>query len=94
MIIVWSTTARADLRALRKFIARDSVFQADRMVARIIERVERVSLRPGIGHPVHEYPEMPLREIHEPPYRIIYSCDGMTLQVIALVHFKQRRRIA
>jgi toxin ParE1/3/4 len=94
MTIVWTKTARTDLRALRKFIARDSVFQADRMVGRIIERVERVAQRPGTGHPVHEFPEKSLKEIHEPPYRIIYSCDNSVFLVIALVHFKQRRRLA
>lgn len=94
MTVLWSKTARSDLRALRKFIARDSIFQADRMTARIIERVEKIALHPGAGHPVHEYPEKPLREIHEPAYRIIYSHDASTLQVIALVHFRQRSRIA
>jgi len=92
MTILWSKTARSDLRALRKFIARDSIFQADRMVARIIERVEKTALHPGAGHAVHEYPETPLREIHEPPYRIIYECDGTTLHVVARVHFKQQHR--
>jgi toxin ParE1/3/4 len=94
MTIVWTKTARADLRALRKFIARDSIFQADRMVSRIIERVERVAQRPGTGHPVHEFPEKPLRKIHESPYRIIYARDDSVFQVISLVHFKQRRRIS
>ncbi len=92
MTILWSKTARSDLRALRRFIARDSIFQADRMAARIIERVEKTALHPGAGHPVHEYPEKPLREIHEPPYRIIYQLDGGTLHVVALVHFKQQHR--
>ena len=92
MTILWSKTARSDLRALRKFIARDFIFQADRITTRIIERVEKISLHPGTGHPVHEYSEKPLREIHEPPYRIIYQIEGTTLHVVALVHFKQQRR--
>ena len=90
MTIVWSASARSDLKALRRFIARDSVFQADRMIARIIERVEKIALHPGSGHPVHEYPEKELREMHEPPYRIIYECHADTLHIVALVHFKQQ----
>jgi len=90
MTIRWSSAARSELRALRKFIARDSPYYADRMAARIIERVERAAQHPEAGHPVHEYPEKPLREVHEIPYRILYSVEGTTLYVVNLVHFKQR----
>ncbi len=60
------------------------------MVARIIERVERAAISPGQGHPVHEYPEADLREVHESPYRIIYAFSEDELQVVTIVHFKQR----
>lgn len=63
--------ARRSLRAIRRYIAQDSDFYAARMVIRIIERVERAALAPSQGHPVHEYPEQPLKEVHESPYRII-----------------------
>ena len=60
------------------------------MVARIIERVERAAQSPTQGHPVHEYPEEPLKEIHESPYRIVYGFSGEELRVVTIVHFKQR----
>jgi hypothetical protein len=60
------------------------------MVARIIERVERAALAPGQGHPVHEYPEKPLREVHESPYRIVYQYSEETFWVVTVVHFKER----
>lgn len=60
------------------------------MVGRIVERVERASRAPTQGHSVHEYPEEPLREVHESPYRIIYRYAEEELQVITIVHFKQR----
>jgi toxin ParE1/3/4 len=88
--IVWSTEARRSLRAIRKFIAQDSEFYASRMVGRIIEWVERVAEAPGRGHPVHEYPEEPLREVHESPYRIVYGIAESELRVMTIVHFKQR----
>jgi toxin ParE1/3/4 len=88
--IVWSAEARRSLRAIQKFIAEDSEFYADRMVARIIERVERTALTPTQGHPVHEYPEVPLKEIHESPYRIIYGFSDAEFRVVTIVHFKQQ----
>jgi len=88
--IVWSAEARRSLRAIRRFIAQDSEFYAARMAARIIERVERAALAPGQGHPVHEYPEEPLKEVHESPYRIIYQFSQTELWVVTIVHFKER----
>jgi toxin ParE1/3/4 len=87
--IVWSAEARQELRAIRKFIARDSEFYATRMVARIVERVETTASHPTRGHPVHEYPEALLKEVHEAPYRIIYRISGDQLFVVTIVHFKK-----
>ncbi len=90
MNIVWSAEARRSLRAIRRFIAQDSEFYADRMVARIIERVGRAALFPTVGHPVQEYPEEPLKEVHESPYRIIYALSDAEFRVVTIVHFKQQ----
>lgn len=73
MNIVWSSEARRSLRAIERFIAQDSEFYAARMTARIIDRVERAAKSTTQGHAVHEYPEKPLKEVHESPYRIIYG---------------------
>ena len=86
MKIIWSSEARKALRSIRKFIARDSEFYAARMIARIIERVENAAAMPAQGHRVHEYPEEPLKEIHEFPYRIIYGFSEEELRVVTIVH--------
>jgi toxin ParE1/3/4 len=91
--IVWSFEARQGLRAIRKFIGRDSEFYAARMVSRIVERVEITSGHPTRGHPVHEYPEEPLKEVHEAPYRIIYRFTDDKLEVVTIVHFRDRLNI-
>lgn len=85
--MVWSAEARRSLKAIRRFIAQDSKLYAARMIARIIERA---ALHPTQGHVVHEYPEQPLREVHESPYRIIYAFSDTELQVITIVHFMQQ----
>jgi toxin ParE1/3/4 len=90
--IIWSAESRKDLRSIRKFIAQDSEFYAARMVARIVERVERAADSPTQGHPVHEYPEGKLREVHESPYRILYEFTELELRVVTIVHFKQRHK--
>ena len=90
MTISWSAEARRSLRAIRKYIAQDSEFYAAQMVRRIIDRVEEAAGAPAQGHPVHEYPEEPLREVHESPYRIIYRFSDSELWVVTIVHFRQR----
>lgn len=90
MSIIWSSEARKALRSIKKFIAQDSELYAARMVARIIERVERAAISPSQGHPVHEYPEANLKEVHESPYRIIYAFSAEEFHVVTIVHFKQR----
>jgi len=60
------------------------------MSNRIIDRVERAALSPAQGHSVHEYPEEPLKEVHESPYRIIYSFSEVEFRVVTIVHFKQQ----
>lgn len=58
------------------------------MVARIVERIEHAVSMPGAGHPVHEFPEEPLKEVHESPYRIVYGYSESEFRVVTIVHFK------
>ncbi len=63
---------------------------ADRMVARIIERSDILALHPQAGHPVHEAPDLDVREIHAASYRIIYRVLLDEVEIVTLVHFAQR----
>jgi toxin ParE1/3/4 len=88
--VFWSSQARKDLRAIRAYIAKDSVFYADRMVARIIERTDVLALHPHVGHPVHEAPDLDVREVHVASYRIIYRVLLDEVEIVTLVHFAQQ----
>ena len=96
MKIEWSRQARLDLRAIRDFIGRDSEHYASLQIKRIIERVEYITRTTTLGHPVHEFPTLNLRETHQDNYRIIYASEAGVLQVVTIVHMKQllrRRRL-
>ena len=90
MKITWSAQARGDLRAIRDFIARDSEHYARLQIERLISCIERTAGMPSKGHPVHEFIESGLREIHQGDYRIIYGIGNQELQVVTIVHMKQR----
>jgi addiction module RelE/StbE family toxin len=96
MKIVWSTQARRDLRAIRDFISRDSEHYGRLQIDRLITRTERGSESPSMGHPVHEFSETGLREVHEGCYRIIYGFQDKEFQVVTIVHMNHqitRRRL-
>ena len=90
MSITWSAQARRDLHSIRDFIARDSEHYAQMQIERLISRVERAAGMPSRGHPVHEFIESGLREVHEGSYRIIYGVSGDEFQVVTIVHMMQR----
>ncbi len=90
MNISWSGQARRDLCAIRDFIACDSEHYAQLQVERLISCLERAAIMPSKGHPVHEFSGSGLREVHEGFYRIIYRTHDEDLQVVTIVHMKQR----
>ena len=96
MKIIWADEALKDLRAIHDFIARDSKLYAGRMVQRLIARIEDVAEMPTIGHTVHEFPKLGLRETHQDNYRLIYGFNAKELKVLTIIHMKQilrRRRL-
>jgi addiction module RelE/StbE family toxin len=90
MTIIWSEQARSDLRAIRDFISHDSEHYARLQIERLISRIETAARMPSRGHPVHEFIESELREVHEGSYRLIYRIHDDEPQVVTIVHMKQR----
>ena len=90
MKITWSEQSLRDLRAIRDFIARDSEHYARVQIERLVSRVERTAAMPSMGHPVHEFIDSGLREIHESGYRIVYGTQDEEFQVVTIIHMRQR----
>ena len=70
--IRWTDQALADLAAIRAFIEQDSPHYASVVVARAIRAVDRLNDFPRSGRIVPEFELKDVREVVEPPYRIIY----------------------
>jgi toxin ParE1/3/4 len=71
--IEWSQRARADIRDLKAYIAKDSPHYARRFTERIIASVEKLAQFPNIGRPVPEAQGRDdVRELIYQGYRIIY----------------------
>jgi toxin ParE1/3/4 len=67
-------------------VAQDSYANALRLADRIEEQTESLADYPHRGHPVEEFPGLPLREVLVASYRIIYRVQGDEIQVVGVIH--------
>ena len=87
MVIEWSRRARADIRNLKAYIAKDSPYYARRFTERIVASVEKLAEFPKIGRPVPEAEgREDVRELIYQGYRIIYRTLPDRVQVVTVIH--------
>ena len=84
--IHWSDSARADLRAVQAYIARDSAVYAQRFVDRIRAAVEALRTFPESGAMVPEWDRQDIREIFVGQYRVLYRIRPRSLEVVRVIH--------
>jgi plasmid stabilization system protein ParE len=84
----WSKTARADLRGVYEFIARDSAPYALRMMERFDQAVDSLTTFPEAGALVVEWDRQDLREVYVASYRVIYqyTADADLVEILAIFH--------
>ena len=85
----WTEHAVNQLAALAEYISLDSPLYAEQTVERIVARLEQARVHPRSGRVVPEFPQDDLRELVEPPYRIIYRIRPDAVEVLAIVHGRQ-----
>ena len=86
--LIWSETARADVRSIRQFVARDSQQAAARLAADITASVRRLRHFPESGRVDPEFDDPAYREIIVGRYRVIYryNPDRDLVQIMIVVH--------
>ena len=88
--VKWTNVALDDLRAIYDYVAQDSPKYADRLMDKIIERVDVLEQHPRIGKKVPEFGNDLIRELIEGSYRIIYRIESEKNIGIARVHHAAR----
>ena len=86
MKVHWTENAEAHLDAIYAWIAQDSTAYALRTIDRLTQRSIQISDFPLSGRKVPEYDLDQLREVLEPPYRIIYLIKVDQIDIIAVHH--------
>jgi toxin ParE1/3/4 len=89
MTVVWSARAIANLTHLRLYISRESPTAAARMATRILASVDLLAEWPHIGRPGRVAGTREL-VIPDTPYVIPYRVHEKRLELIAVLHERQR----
>jgi len=89
MTIVWSPTARADLRHIEAYIAERNPRAAAKVAQAILTGVEDLHRFPGIGRP-GRVPDTRELVISNTPYIVPYRIVGQRIDIIAVIHGARR----
>lgn len=86
--LIWSPSARLDLKDISEFIAEDNPPAAKRFVERLFQVVERLAEFPESGRMVPDFGDPNLREVIRNPCRIIHRIDRekRTVEIVRVWH--------
>ena len=85
-MVIWSESAKADLRAIHDYIAHDSRHYAKKVAQDIREKAHSLGELPRSGRKVPELDNEQVREFALYSYRVIYEIKAHDVFVLALVH--------
>ena len=87
--VEWTQTALDDLAGIRAYIARDSVYYANKFVDEAFRAVERLEMFPESGRIIPERNDPSFREIIFGSYRIMYKIANDECFITTMIHGKR-----
>ena len=83
LFIILAESAVQDLEAIREYYKEQNVPEnGDRFVKEIISSVEELAIHPDRGRMVPEFNSPQLRELIQPPFRIVYRRDKEKISIV------------
>ncbi len=89
-MVIWTLRARADLKAIHDYIAKDSRQNAKRVAHEIRRKAEALAEPPRIGRKVPELNDPKLRELSAYSWRIIYHLREGNVFIVTLIHKRRQ----
>ena len=86
--VIFSPSARLDLREIVEYISTDDTNAAKRVGTALIEATKSLSSFPRKGRVVPKFATDSLREIPISPYRIVYRIfdEPLTIEIVRIWH--------
>jgi hypothetical protein len=84
--IIWSELALEDLKNIHDYISKDSIVYANRVIEKIILRIEQLESFPKSGRVVPELNNISIRELIQNNYRIIYKITSQKIFIVSIHH--------
>lgn len=85
-MVIWTARARADLKAIHDYIAKDSPENAKRVVREMRHKADTLEETPLIGRVVPELDDPDIREIPAYSWRILYQLRERRVFVLTVIH--------
>lgn len=86
----WTAEALARLEDIKLYIAQDNPAAAKNQIEKLLERAALLVAAPRSGRMVPGYEDENVREILEAPYRIIYYLHEDYIEILSVMHYRQR----
>ena len=85
-MVIWTKPAKADLKHIPDFIAKDSKHYAKKVAQGNREKADILRELPNIGKIVHEVGKPEIQELHIYSYRVMYEVKNEQANVLAVIH--------
>lgn len=85
-MVVWTLSAKKDLKAIREYISKDSPFNAQRVVAAITKKVSTLDNLPTPGKKVPEFNNEKIRQVSVSSWRVIYHVGQHRISIVTIIH--------
>lgn len=89
-MVTWTARARADLKAIHDYIAKDSPINAKRVVREMHRKAATLTETPLVGRVVHELDDPDIREIPAYSWRLIYQLREQRVFVLTVIHKRRQ----
>jgi plasmid stabilization system protein ParE len=89
-MVIWTARARADLKAIHDYIAKDSPINAKSVVREMHRKADSLAETPLIGRVVPELEDPDIREIPAYSWRLIYQLREQRVFVLTVIHKRRQ----
>lgn len=77
--------AREDMRQIKEYISKDSVYYANKTIEGIVEKTKYLSMFPYMGRKIPEFNNTNFRELIYKSYRILYRVNS-NVYILKIFH--------